>query len=94
MNDKMISNGRIKFQFLTLALTVLAIQILLVLPGHSSAAQKQPIEAETRSGRAPRNSQGNYTGDKVPGDPANGIQVLQRVYQFIKIYRDKHQGAY
>jgi len=35
-----------------------------------------------------------FTGDKVPGDPANEVKIMQRYYQCIQIYRKNHDGNY
>ena len=34
-----------------------------------------------------------YTGDKVLGNPENGVKALEHLYQIIQKYRANHQGA-
>jgi hypothetical protein len=35
-----------------------------------------------------------YTGDKVPGDPANEVKIMKTLYRYIQIYRKRHDGNY
>ena len=35
-----------------------------------------------------------YTGDKIPGDPANEVKIMHTFYRYIQIYRKRHDGTY
>lgn len=35
-----------------------------------------------------------FTGDKVPGDPANEVKIMKRYFECIQIYRKNHDGSY
>lgn len=42
-----------------------------------------------------QNFNGPYdTGDKIPGNPVNGVNVLKRIFNYTGIYRGRHQGNY
>jgi hypothetical protein len=35
-----------------------------------------------------------FTGDKVPGDPNNGVRILKFLHKAITTYRSRHEGKY
>jgi peroxiredoxin (alkyl hydroperoxide reductase subunit C) len=35
-----------------------------------------------------------YTGDQIPGEPSRGMSVLKRLYEFVQIYRNRHEGHF
>lgn len=38
--------------------------------------------------------EGYYTGDKIPGDLTNQVQIFKSMYDYVQIYRQRHEGAY
>lgn len=67
--------------------TLLAI-IGMGCAGLQSKTMAQPPEP------ASTEPQDYFTGDKVPGDPANEVKIMKRYYQCIQIYRKNHDGNY
>ena len=52
------------------------------------------IKTMAQPPESPEQEPDYYTGDKVPGDPANEVKIMQRYYQCVQIYRKNHGGSY
>ena len=66
--------------------------ILLVVVGICCASLQRKTMAQPPE--PPVQEPDYYTGDKVPGDPANEVKIMQLYYKCIQIYRKNHGGNY
>jgi len=67
-------------------------QIICVISVVGFFVPHKKLFAETT--QASTKSQGYYTGDKIPGDPDNEVQVMKHIYKYVQIYRERHEGSY
>lgn len=67
----------------------LILAFVTLLSGVSFA---QPGNPPLMGGNQSQKTGALYTGDRVPGDPRNGVAQLQRIFKFIQIYKARHQG--
>lgn len=58
----------------------------------------QPVQAQPRVPALPREPSpprpDGYSGDKILGDPENGVRALKHIYRMIQKYRELHEGAF
>jgi len=66
--------------------------VLLAMVGICCAGLQ--IKTMAQPPEPPEQKPDYYTGDKVPGDPANEVKIMQLYYKCIQIYRKNHNGSY